>query len=64
MTWPSIGQRTIQNAKHRKEAQAVRTYRDDLKEEAKLKESLAVATFDLEEVLPLPKTDEGDIVGN
>ena len=43
---------------HRQEALAVRTYRDNLKEKV-TNENITAAVFDLEQVLPLPKTTDG-----
>ena len=51
----------IENAKHREEADEVRKYRDAVKKEAQEDCSVAAGTFDLEEVLPLPKSEDGDV---
>ena len=51
----------LKQENHRKEINAIRTYRDDIKKHIDTDKTIALAAFDLEEVLPLPKTNEGDI---
>ena len=45
----------------RKEINAIRTYRGGIKKHIDTDKTIAAAAFDLEEVLPLQKTNEGDI---
>ncbi|GFR67143.1 hypothetical protein ElyMa_000245600 [Elysia marginata] len=51
----------LKQENHRKEINTIRKYRDDTKKDTETDKTIAAAAFDLEEVLPLPKTNEGDI---
>ncbi|GFR64979.1 tRNA uridine 5-carboxymethylaminomethyl modification enzyme MnmG [Elysia marginata] len=46
---------------HRKERNIIRKYRDDKKKDTEPDKTITAAAFDLEEVLPVPKTNEGDM---
>lgn len=54
-------ERTLNQEKHREEINDIRKFRDNIKKEIETDKTIAAATFDLEEVLPLPKTNEGDM---
>lgn len=51
----------MNHALHRAEVDAVRAYRDQVKSEVIDDKTVAAACFDLEEVLPIPKANEGEI---
>ena len=46
---------------YRQEINAIRKYRDDTKKLIDTDKTMPAAAFNLEEVLPLPKTNEGDM---
>ena len=51
----------MNHALHIAEVDAVRDYRDHVKEQVIEDPTVALACFDLEEVLPIPKANEGEI---
>ncbi|GFS13830.1 HPr kinase/phosphorylase [Elysia marginata] len=51
----------LKQENHRKEINANRMLRDDTKNDTETDKTIAAAAFDLEEVLPLPKINEGDM---
>ena len=46
---------------HREEAETVRQFKNGIKENVTVLQNQAAATFDLEQVLPLPKTTDGEV---
>ena len=52
---------TMNHALHRAEVEAVRDYRDQVKAQVIEDPTVTAACFDLEEVLPIPKANEGEI---
>ena len=51
----------MDHALHRAEVDAVRAYRHQVKSEVIDDKTVAAACFDLEEALPIPKANEGEI---
>ncbi|GFO06893.1 hypothetical protein PoB_003339800 [Plakobranchus ocellatus] len=51
----------LKQENHRNEINAIRKFRDDTKKHMDTDKTMAAAAFDLEEILPLLKKNEGDI---